>query len=59
MYFRMHGISGPRHSYSDTELRQLRAILGGVENDAPAYVMFNNLPRVANAKAFLRLMNAT
>ena len=59
VYYRMHGISGPRHSYSGAELRQLRAILARTENDAPAYVMFNNLPRVANAKAFQRLMNAT
>jgi uncharacterized protein YecE (DUF72 family) len=58
VYFRLHGISGPRHSYSGAELRQLRDILARVESDAPAYVMFNNLPRVANAKAFLRLINA-
>jgi uncharacterized protein YecE (DUF72 family) len=59
VYFRLHGISGPRHSYSDAELRQLQAILARVDSDAPAYVMFNNLPRVANAKAFLRLINAS
>ena len=59
VYFRMHGISGPRHSYTDAELRRLRAMLGRVESDVPAYIMFNNLPRVANAKAFLRLLNAT
>ncbi len=58
-YYRLHGISGPRHSYSDAELRQPRVILARVESDAPAYVMFNNLPRVANAKSFLRLINAT
>ena len=59
VYYRLHGISGPRHSYSDAELRQLRVILARVESDAPAYVMFNNLPRVANAKSFLGLINAT
>jgi uncharacterized protein YecE (DUF72 family) len=59
VYWRMHGISGPRHSYSDAELRQLRAELDRVEGESPAYVMFNNLPRVANAKAFLRLVSAT
>jgi uncharacterized protein YecE (DUF72 family) len=57
VYWRLHGISGPRHSYSETELRHLRAMLAGVESDASAYVLFNNLPRVANAKAFLRLMD--
>ena len=58
VYWRLHGISGPRHSYSDAELRQLRAMLARVERDEPAYVMFNNLPRIANAKAFLRLIDA-
>ena len=59
VYWRLHGISGPRHSYSDAELQQLRAMLARVESDGPAYVMFNNLPRVANAKAFLRLIDVT
>jgi uncharacterized protein YecE (DUF72 family) len=59
VYYRLHGISGPRHSYSDAELRQLRAIVAGVDSDEPAYVMFNNLPRAANARAFLRLIDAT
>jgi uncharacterized protein YecE (DUF72 family) len=59
VYWRLHGISTPRHSYSDAELRQLRAMLARVDNDGPAYLMFNNLPRVANAKAFLRLLDAT
>jgi uncharacterized protein YecE (DUF72 family) len=56
VYWRMHGISGPRHSYSDSELRQLRTTLERVEGDRAAHVMFNNLPRIANAKAFLRLI---
>jgi uncharacterized protein YecE (DUF72 family) len=55
VYWRLHGISGPRHSYSDAELRQLRGMLARIQTGEPAYVMFNNLPRVANAKAFLRL----
>jgi uncharacterized protein YecE (DUF72 family) len=58
VYWRLHGISGPRHSYGDTELRQLRDMLARVDTGAAAYVMFNNLPRVANAKAFVRLMDA-
>lgn len=59
VYWRLHGISTPRHSYSDAELRRLRDMLSRVEPEGPAYVMFNNLPRVANAKAFLRLLDAT
>jgi uncharacterized protein YecE (DUF72 family) len=55
-YWRLHGISGPRHSYSDGELRQLAERLRGVAAPSPAYVMFNNLPRVGDAKRFLRLI---
>ena len=40
-------------------LSNMRGILARVDSDASAYIMFNNLPRVANAKAFLRLINAT
>jgi uncharacterized protein YecE (DUF72 family) len=56
VYWRLHGIRTPRRSYTDAELRRLRAMLARVEHDGPAYVMFNNLPRVSNAKAFLRLI---
>jgi uncharacterized protein YecE (DUF72 family) len=59
VYWRLHGMSGPRHSYSDSELQQLRTTLERVEGDRAAYVMFNNLPRIANAKTFLRLINTT
>lgn len=59
VYWRLHGISGPRHSYSGAELRQLRTMLDRVEADGPAYVMFNNLPRVANAKDLQRLLDPT
>ena len=55
VYWRLHGIGGPRYSYSARDLRALRRML--VEADAPgtAYVMFNNLPRVGDAKRFLSL----
>jgi uncharacterized protein YecE (DUF72 family) len=59
VYWRLHGISGPRHSYSEAELRRLHNMLMSVASDGAAYVMFNNLPRVANAKAFLRLLDAS
>jgi uncharacterized protein YecE (DUF72 family) len=57
VYWRLHGTSGPRHVYSDTELRQLSAMLRDVNLGDPAYVMFNNLPRVADARRFLRLLH--
>jgi uncharacterized protein YecE (DUF72 family) len=51
-YFRLHGISGARHVYSDDELRELARIAQGT---ARTYVMFNNIPRVGDAKRFLAM----
>jgi uncharacterized protein YecE (DUF72 family) len=63
VYWRLHGITGPRHSYTDAELRQLQRMLvktnqskQGREADL-AHVLFNNLPRVGDAKRFLRLLS--
>jgi uncharacterized protein YecE (DUF72 family) len=56
VYWRLHGISGPRHSYSDSELQQLAEFLRRVAARSPAYVMFNNLPRVGDAKRFVQLI---
>jgi uncharacterized protein YecE (DUF72 family) len=52
VYWRLHGIGNARHSYTDAELQQLRCMLAEVEASGPAYVMFNNLPRVGDAKRF-------
>ena len=51
-YYRLHGISGARHVYTDAELGKLADTVGA----GPAYVMFNNLPRAADAWRFSRLM---
>jgi uncharacterized protein YecE (DUF72 family) len=58
VYWRLHGPNGPRSSYSDTQLQQLQQMLGAVAHSAPAYVMFNNLPRIGDAKRFLRLVSS-
>ena len=50
-YLRLHGITGARHVYSDTELARLAATI-----PPKAYVMFNNIPRVADARRFQRLL---
>jgi uncharacterized protein YecE (DUF72 family) len=50
-YFRLHGITGARHVYTDDELRQLR---GMISDDA--YVLFNNIPRVGDARRFETLL---
>jgi uncharacterized protein YecE (DUF72 family) len=59
VYWRLHGITGVRHSYTDEQLRALQRILMEVAPTEPAYVMFNNLSRVADAKRFKLLVAAT
>lgn len=51
-YYRLHGITGSRHVYSDEELATLRLTVA----DGPAYVMFNNLARPADARRFAALI---
>lgn len=50
-YFRLHGITGARHVYSDAELGRLADM-----TPEGAYVMFNNIPRAADARRFQRLL---
>lgn len=52
-YWRLHGITGNRHVYSDAELAQLAAM---VPARGPTYVMFNNIPRVDDAERFKPLI---
>jgi uncharacterized protein YecE (DUF72 family) len=54
-YFRLHGVSGARHTYSDSELAEL-AVMARAAGDV--YVMFNNIPRVADARRFMQLAGA-
>jgi uncharacterized protein YecE (DUF72 family) len=49
-YLRLHGVTGARHVYTDQELRRLAEM-----TPPDAYVMFNNIPRVNDAKRFLSL----
>jgi uncharacterized protein YecE (DUF72 family) len=58
VYWRLHGIGGARHSYTDEQLRTLQRLLMEVAPGEPAYVMFNNLSRVADAKRFKLLVAA-
>ena len=52
-YWRLHGIKSHYHSYSDDELRSLAA---RVPADGTTYVMFNNVPRVGDARRFAALL---
>jgi len=56
VYWRLHGATGPRSSYSDAHHQQLRDMLDAVSNTAPRYVMFNNLLRVGDARRFIQLV---
>jgi uncharacterized protein YecE (DUF72 family) len=51
-YWRLHGNGSAYAVYTDDELRQLHAWL---PQSGDAYVMFNNIPRVADSKRFLQL----
>jgi uncharacterized protein YecE (DUF72 family) len=53
-YYRLHGISGARHVYTDDELLELRAMLPAAGGSA--YVLFNNIPRVVDAQRFASLL---
>jgi uncharacterized protein YecE (DUF72 family) len=48
-YLRLHGITGARHVYSDAELA---AVAAALPEAGTAYVMFNNLPRIGDARRF-------
>ena len=56
IYWRLHGITGARHSYSDAELRRLYEMLLEFEPVEPAYIMFNEMPRIGDAKRFLHIL---
>jgi uncharacterized protein YecE (DUF72 family) len=58
VYWRLHGPAGPRSSYSDAKLRPLGEMLNAVTDPAPRYVMFNNMPRVGDAKRFAQFVGA-
>ena len=52
-YYRLHGITGTRHVYSDEELLRLRDMLPAT---GETYVLFNNIPRVNDARRFGHLL---
>lgn len=58
VYWRLHGIGSVRHAYTDEELEHLHRMLLDVEPSEQAYVLFNNMPRVADAKRFASLVMA-
>ena len=53
-YFRLHGVTGARHVYTDEELQRLKAMLP--PEDPGPYVLFNNIPRVGDSRRFRDLL---
>jgi uncharacterized protein YecE (DUF72 family) len=49
-YLRLHGLTGARHVYTEDELASIAA---SIPPAGTAYVMFNNLPRIGDARRFL------
>lgn len=58
VYWRLHGIGNARHSYTDAELWRLCSMLRDAAPKGRAYVMFNNLPRIGDAKRFAKLLDS-
>ena len=56
-YLRLHGTTGARHVYTDDELERLVEAIPR-DSAAPAYVLFNNLPRVSDARRFAAVLRA-
>jgi uncharacterized protein YecE (DUF72 family) len=54
-YLRLHGTTGARHVYIDAELEQLVEVIPRAA-PSPAYVLFNNLPRVEDARRFAAMV---
>jgi uncharacterized protein YecE (DUF72 family) len=55
-YFRLHGTTGARHVYSNAELVRLAHMLPTAPTHPP-YVLFNNLPRVDDARRFRQVLS--
>jgi uncharacterized protein YecE (DUF72 family) len=52
-YFRLHGVTGPRHRYTAEELARLRTICAGRQ---PTYCLFNNLAMTDDGQRFQTLL---
>lgn len=56
IYFRLHGGKGFKHIYTDAELEMIRAMIPPA---MPAYVMFNNIAMLNDAKRFQAVAGAS
>ncbi len=53
-YYRLHGLTGYRHRFTDEELEELRLRVGS----GPAYVLFNNVSMREDALRFIARLEA-
>ena len=56
-YFRLHGLTGTKHRFSDEELRELLGFCR--EEKTPAYCFFNNASMLTDARRFAQLVQET
>jgi uncharacterized protein YecE (DUF72 family) len=59
VYWRMHGPGSAAASYDTQALLHLHRMVGEVQAQERAYVLFNNLPRVADAQRFAALRRSS
>jgi uncharacterized protein YecE (DUF72 family) len=55
-YYRLHGVSGPRHRYTEREFQQLKEFCAGQKR---VYCMFNNVAMAEDARRFQKFLHAT
>lgn len=55
-YLRLHGVTGARHVHTSAELD---AVAAALPDAGTAYVMFNNLPRIGDARRFRHLVEGS
>ena len=55
-YFRLHGVSGYRHRFTNDELDKLKTVCAAERG--PAYCFFNNVSMATDAQRFVRLLAA-
>ncbi len=53
VYYRLHGVTGSRHVYTDEELFRLRNMLS---EKRESYVLFNNIPRLSDGRRFQKVL---
>jgi uncharacterized protein YecE (DUF72 family) len=59
VYWRLHGPGSLRAAYDQVALKRLHRMLLEAGSSGSAYVLFNNLPRVRDAKRFSAILRKT